>query len=91
MSKERGLGPTPEEWAAIKERYDYVSPYDEADIKEARMNIRTEHIYPPIPHRGNDWCAWIDGSDEETRLCGWGATEEAAIADLKMLLEDLDD
>ncbi len=52
------------------------------------MNIKTEHVYPPIPHRGNDWCAWIEDSDEETRICGWGATEEDAITDLRMLLDD---
>ncbi len=55
------------------------------------MKIATKHVYPPIPHRGSDWCAFIEGSDEETRICGWGATEEDAIADLKMILEDLDD
>lgn len=43
--------------------------------------IITKHVYPPIPFRGNDWLAYYDG-DEEGR-CGWGATEEAAIENLK--------
>jgi hypothetical protein len=45
--------------------------------------IVTDHVYPPIPLRSFDWCAWVDGEDEETRVQGWGATEAAAIADLE--------
>lgn len=45
--------------------------------------ICTKHVYPPIPIRRFDWCAWFDHMDEETRGNGWGATEEAAIAELK--------
>jgi len=55
------------------------------------MKIVTEHMYPPIPMRNFDWCAYIEDSDEETRICGWGETEEAAIKDLQLLLEDLDE
>lgn len=36
--------------------------------------------YPPIPDRRFDWIAHIDG-DEESGNYGYGATEEAAIAD----------
>jgi hypothetical protein len=36
---------------------------------------------PPIPIRSFDWCAYRNGREEEGRY-GWGATEEAAIADL---------
>jgi hypothetical protein len=45
--------------------------------------IKTEHVYPPIPVRSFDWCAWYDDMDEETRGNGWGKTEAEAIADLK--------
>lgn len=43
--------------------------------------ITTSYVYPPIPVRGWDWCAQYD--DTEGYYAGWGATEEAAIADLK--------
>jgi len=45
--------------------------------------IKTEHVYPPIPERSFDWCAWFDGMDEETRGQGWGKTEAEAIENLK--------
>jgi len=45
--------------------------------------IKTEHVYPPIPIRSFDWCAWFDDTDEETRRQGWGATEAEAIESLK--------
>ena len=40
----------------------------------------TSHVYPPIPDRRFDWCAYIDG-DEESGKYGYGATEEEAVAD----------
>lgn len=52
-----------------------------ANISE--RSISTEHVYPPIPVRSFDWCAWFDGMDEETRGQGWGKTEAEAIANLK--------
>jgi hypothetical protein len=48
------------------------------------MNIQTEFVNPPIPSRKHDWRA-IDTEtyDAETgKPCGWGETEEMAIADL---------
>jgi hypothetical protein len=45
-------------------------------------NIKTEHIYPPIPFRGNDWCAYYAG-EEELNHYGWGRTREDAIQNLK--------
>lgn len=42
--------------------------------------IKTEHVFPPIPIRIHDWCAYYDGQEEGRR--GWGATEKEAIADL---------
>ena len=41
-------------------------------------------VYPPVPSRAYDWCAFHDG-EEETGHCGWGPTEEAAREDLKRL------
>lgn len=45
--------------------------------------IKTTHIYPPIPDRSYDWCAYYDG-DEELGEYGYGPTESAAIDDLKI-------
>lgn len=42
--------------------------------------IVTSCQYPPIPIRQFDWCAYFDGTEEDGNY-GWGATEEAAIAD----------
>jgi hypothetical protein len=51
--------------------------------------IITTHICPPIPYRDHDWCAYYDGQ-EETGDYGYGATEQAAIADLKVNYDDPD-
>jgi hypothetical protein len=37
-------------------------------------------IFPPIPTRAFDWCAYQDGREESGEY-GRGATREAAIAD----------
>lgn len=29
--------------------------------------IKTEHVYPPIPDRQFDWCAWHDGKLQKGR------------------------
>jgi len=47
------------------------------------MKIKTQHVYPPIPTRVFDWCAYWDGTEENGRY-GWGKTEAEAIADLKL-------
>ena len=44
-------------------------------------DIVTRNIYPPIPCRQFDWCAHLDGEEENGR-CGYGPTEAEAIADL---------
>jgi hypothetical protein len=46
------------------------------------VTIKTYPAYPPIPDRTQDWCAWYDG-EEELQHYGWGATEAAAIKDLR--------
>ena len=42
--------------------------------------VQTEHVFPPIPDRRFDWCAY---RDPEHHLKGWGRTEAEAIADLE--------
>jgi hypothetical protein len=50
------------------------------------MKKVTSFIYPPIPIRTCDWCAYVDGNEEGK--VGWGETEEEARQDL---LEQLND
>jgi hypothetical protein len=45
------------------------------------MSIVTSHVFPPIPDRSCDWCAYREGQEEAGHY-GWGATEAEAIADL---------
>lgn len=52
--------------------------------------IIVSHVYPPIPTRSHDWCAYFDGAEEEGK-CGWGATKSAAIADLMQHACDSDE
>jgi hypothetical protein len=44
-------------------------------------------VYPPIPTRAFDWCAYEDG-EEERQQYGYGPTREAAVAHL---FEQLDE
>ena len=46
--------------------------------------IQTENIYPPIPDRRFDWCAYRDPEGRQ----GYGRTEAEAIADLLSIEED---
>ena len=52
--------------------------------------ISTHYDPKPIPQRGFDWCATDDAtySGDEGDPIGWGATEAAAIAELKEQLEE---
>lgn len=52
-----------------------------ASRADAKPRVLTEFIYPPIPIRSHDWCAWRDGHEEDGNY-GWGRTEDEAIADL---------
>ena len=47
-------------------------------------------IYPPIPQRFYDWCAYRDGY-EPGCPCGWGSSKDIAIADLLEQEDDADD
>jgi hypothetical protein len=51
------------------------------------MKILTERVYPAIPIRSFDWCAWIDGN-EESGPYGYGRTEQDAIANLNEQIAD---
>jgi len=51
--------------------------------------IVTTYVFPPIPVRTSDWCAYRDG-DEEKGEYGWGRTKGEAIADLKRYEEERD-
>ena len=56
------------------------------------MKIKTEFIYPPIPLRQFDWCAFdadsYDGAPDARSPIGYGRTEAEAIADLHDQLEE---
>lgn len=54
-------------------------------------DIRTGHVFPPIPDRRFDWCAFHDGHEEETNRYGWGSTKDEAVADLRRLDDELAD
>ena len=54
--------------------------------KPAEPTIVTQYIYPPIPTRKFDWMAYVDGREENEH--GFGATESAAIEDLKWQLAE---
>lgn len=51
--------------------------------------IMCNFIYPPIPYRGMDWCAYVDGTEEQDKY-GYGETAQEAIADLKDRIDDDD-
>jgi hypothetical protein len=51
------------------------------------VKIIFEYVYPPIPIRCCDWSAVLDGYEGGDPI-GYGATKEAAQADLLMQLED---
>lgn len=49
--------------------------------------IVTNFVYPPIPIRDFDWCARIDGREEEGPY-GWGRTKELAVQDLMRKIDE---
>lgn len=53
--------------------------------------ICTSYWAKPIPQRQFDWSAWRDGdepNDDGQMTVGYGRTEQEAIDDLKMLIEE---
>jgi hypothetical protein len=55
---------------------------------EASPRIVTSHVYPPIPCRDFDWCAWDDRFGADCSAYGWGATEADAISDFRAMLAE---
>jgi hypothetical protein len=49
------------------------------------------HVYPPIPDRSNDWCAYYDNDVESANLYGWGSTKEAALAELAEIIAEFNE
>lgn len=47
--------------------------------------IIVSNVYPPIPDRSHDWCAYHDNDVELPWTYGWGATREEALTDLARL------
>jgi hypothetical protein len=58
-----------------------------APFAPPELRIVTKNVYPPIPNRCFDWCAYRDGDEESSTRYGWGPTEAEAVADLKQLEE----
>jgi hypothetical protein len=55
----------------------------ERAVTLAKLKVRTENVYPPIPIRDYDWSAVDDNTyDGPGNPIGWGRTEQAAIDDL---------
>lgn len=55
---------------------------------EVSVNVKTEHVCPPIGIRDFDWSAIDADNYDEGEPIGHGATEADAIADLKAQLEE---
>ena len=70
---------TPEE--ITSHRWSIALPSIPILVSETRQIIQ-QPVYPPIPTNAFDWCAYYDG-EEEAGNYGWGATKEAALADLE--------
>lgn len=49
--------------------------------------IVTENIFPPIPDRRFDWCAFFEGCEEDGNY-GYGSTKQEAIDDLLRLSQE---
>lgn len=58
-----------------------------AEAAKPEPKIVTDYVNPPIPFRGCDWSATLDGY-EPGDLIGRGRTEADAIADLKFQIEE---
>lgn len=54
------------------------------ELKDAVKRAPTvEHVYPPVPFRTHDWCAYFD---PEAGPYGWGCTRETALDDLEQIM-----
>lgn len=55
-------------------------------IHQVLREVKTSHVYPPIPIRTMDWSAWFDGREEG--CVAHGRTEEDAVNNLLELVEE---
>ena len=61
-------------------------------MQQSESRIVTSHVFPPIPMRSHDWCAYHENDVEDLRRYGWGPTEVEALKDLaERLYEEIDD
>ncbi len=49
--------------------------------------VRVGYVYPPIPIRTMDWCAYEDGKEED-RNYGYGKTPGEALAELAAIIDE---
>lgn len=54
------------------------------------MDIVTERVNPPIPSNCMDWRAYFKNRGEPGEPVGYGCTEQEAIDDLMMSVEEKD-
>lgn len=54
-----------------------------------KEKIITDYVFPPIPDRRFDWCAYYENDVENQNLYGWGKTKEEALEDLKKVMGSL--
>ena len=90
FNNERDAGPSKgaRGKAEFFRRMDHVIAGRAKTLNEARLGkVITNFVYPPIPPREFDWCAYRDGTEEGGRY-GYGATEAEAIAALLMLEDE---
>lgn len=69
---------------------DHIETYtaERAEIA-AKIRVRTDNVFPPIPVREWDWSAVDDKTyDGPGNPIGWGRTEQAAIDNLIDQLQD---
>ena len=57
-----------------------------------RRKVIISFVYPPIPHRQFDYCAYFENdepNDDGHMLCGYGKTKEQALLELLDAVENV--
>jgi hypothetical protein len=57
---------------------DHLTKDLNAALTLVERKIITSHVYPPIPTRTMDWCAYFDDLGADCSPYGWGRTEAEA-------------
>jgi len=57
-------------------------------MKSLLLKISLDYIFPPIPIRRFDWCAYLEDHQEGDPM-GWGKTRYEAVIDLMENMGDL--